>query len=78
MAGLGSPTGAISMVSSFVTVPISLLPPVALLSCKSQAIQPAARASAESASTTQTVAGVAQHLLWMCKVLVLVKSPQIA
>jgi hypothetical protein len=72
---LASQTGAISVVSSLVTAPISLLPPVALLSCKSQAIHPTARASAESACTTEMVAGVAQHLLWVCKVLVLVKSP---
>lgn len=61
------------MVFSLVTAPIS--PPAALLSCKNQAIPPTARASAESAYTTQMVAGVAQHLLWVCKVLVLVKSP---
>lgn len=78
VAELGSRTGAVSMVSSFVTVPISLVPPVALFSCRSQAIHPTSRASAESASTTQAVAGVAQHLLWVCKVLVLVKSTQIS
>lgn len=66
------------MVSSFVTVPISLLPSVALLFGRRQAIHPTARASAESASTAQAVAGVAQHLLWVCKVLALVKSTQIS
>lgn len=63
LAGLASQTGAISMVFSFVTVPISILPPVAVLPWRSQTIQPAARACAESSSTAQTIAGVAQHLL---------------
>lgn len=58
MAELGSQTGAISTVSSFVTAPISILPPVALPS-RSQAVQPAARAGAEGASTVPPVAGVA-------------------
>lgn len=59
VAELGSRPGAISMVSSLVAVPISLLSPVALFFCRSQAIHPTARAGAESASTTQAVTGVA-------------------